>query len=322
MKNLVLLSYGNEVEYRRALGAVMSFWAWYSGDKEEIRTVIYTDTPDYFKPLLQNLPAEYIPLTAPILDAMLNGSDYIHRRKIAVIDETYKRYPSEDILFIDSDTFFIADPKNWLQTFKEGKSFMHVAEFSFEKSVQHFTSFQQEIFPKSFINLIESKKFSIDNKEEQLHRNQIIWNSGVLGLSNTMAKYMEDVFALNDEFYQKTSWRISEQLAFSLVLQLKSEVRPSNQYIYHYWRPRQKIVMDNILNITFNEKITKQDPIFVLNKIRFSIKKWREYIELNDIKYEINNSFSNKYYLRGCKYIAHATFRNLLYFRFYLNFTK
>lgn len=304
------------------MGAVMSFWAWYSGDREEIRTIIYTDEPDYFRSLLQNLPVEYVLLTLPLLEAMLNGSDYIHRRKIAVINETYKQYPSDDILFIDSDTFFIADPKNWLKSFRAGKSFMHVAEFSFAKAVQHFASFQQEILPISFINLIESKKFLIDNVEEQLHRNQIIWNSGVLGLSGTVAKYMNDIFALNDEFYEKTSWRISEQLAFSLVLQLKSEVQPSNQYIYHYWRPRQKALMDGILDSLFDEKIIVQNQNNILSRIKFSTKKWREYVDLNNMKYEITNSFTNRYYLRGCKYVAHTTFKSLLYFRFYLNYSR
>jgi len=318
MKNLVILSYGNRVENRRAVGAVMSFWAWYSGDKEEVRTIIYTDDPDYFRSLLENLPLEYVLLTLPMLDAMLNGGDYIHRRKIAVIDETYKKYPLEDVLFIDSDTFFIADPKDWLKSFKEGKSFMHVAEFSFEKAVQHFTSFQQEIFPISFINLIESKKFYIDNIEEQLNRNQVSWNSGVLGLPSNIGKYMKDIFALSDEFYEKTSWRISEQLAFSLVLQLKTEVYPSNQYVYHYWSPRQKVVMDSILMSFFTERMTKQSQNSLLKKMRLSTKRWKEYIELNNMKYEVNNSFSNKYYLRGCKYIVHTILKGLLYSRFNL----
>ncbi|MBW3127689.1 hypothetical protein [Hymenobacter profundi] len=318
MKNLVLLSYGNMIEHRRAIGAVMSFWAWYSGNKEEVRTIIYTDNPDYFRSIAQDLPLEYVLLTLPILDAMLNGGNYIHRRKIAIIDETYKKYPLEEVLFIDSDTFFIADPKEWFNSFKEGKSFMHVAEFSFEKAVQHFASFQQEIYPISFINLIESKKFYIDDIEEQLHRNQLSWNSGVLGLPSNIAKYMKDIFALSDEFYEKTSWRISEQLAFSLVLQLKTEVHPSNQYVYHYWNPRQKVIMDSILTLLFNEGVTDQSQNRFFRRIRLSTKKWKEYIELNNAKYEIANSFNSKYYLRGCKYIVHTTLKGLLYYRFNL----
>src|SRR5687768_15350505 len=98
---LVTQSFGKESEYRRAVFAILSFWAWYSGEKSKVKTLIFTDNPQWFEPWLGELPAEYILLTPEKMKKMRGEIDFLHRVKIALIEETFDRYPEADLLYID-----------------------------------------------------------------------------------------------------------------------------------------------------------------------------------------------------------------------------
>jgi hypothetical protein len=58
---------------------------------------------------------------------------------------------------------------------------------------------------------------------------------------------MPDVIQLTDQFYAKSSWHISEQIAFSLILQTRGKLLPATDYIYHYWEGDKKIAVDALL---------------------------------------------------------------------------
>lgn len=250
-KNIILLAYGNTIEYKRAIFCVLSFWSWFSGNALEIRILIYTDQPNYFEPFLNEFPIEYQYLNTQMLEEMLGESDYIHRRKVMVIDETFKKYPEDDLLFIDSDTFFISDPSKWLTEFKLGESYMHLREYTFAQGLELFSSFGGGKEPKAFIDFLELKPLTIAGESLSFDRNDYCWNSGVLGLTNDISSYIPDVLRLTDDFYKNSSWFISEQLAFSLVLQTKTKIFSSDTYVYHYWGKRQKVLMDKLIESKF-----------------------------------------------------------------------
>lgn len=246
-KNLILLSYGNETEYNRTIFCVLSFWAHYSGNTEKIRIVVYTDNQGYFEPFFNRINVSYVTLTPEMLVDMLGGSTYIHRRKVSVIDLTLKQYPAEDLIFVDSDTFFTKDPLPWLENLKRGISYMHLREYTFQDGLTLFSSFNQSKEPKAFIEFLESKPVKIGGEERSFSRNDFCWNSGVLGLTPDLSVYINDVFVMTDDFFKNSSWFISEQLAFSLLLQDRTRVLPSDEYVYHYWGKRQKKLVDVVL---------------------------------------------------------------------------
>lgn len=316
MKNLVLLSYGRETEYKRAIMAVLSFWAWYSGEKSDIRTIVFTDNPDYFKPFLPDLEVEYGLLTPEKLEAMLDGKAFIHRIKIAIIDEVFQRYPAEDLFFIDSDTFFVADAQPWLQSFAPGKSFMHLLEYSFEEAVNIYSGFNQKQYPKAFIKLIESKTFRVNQAEEQFNKYQFSWNSGVLGLNKEIATYMPDVYNLSAEFFEATGWIISEQLAFALILQTRTKVLPTEQYVHHYWGQRQKLFIDNILNAKLTDDFAHLGLRQKLVHVKKLTRQWPRLIKLDKIQERAINNFTDNNVLAGCKYALYAFAQSPFDFRF------
>nr|GFD36212.1 hypothetical protein [Tanacetum cinerariifolium] len=146
---------------------------------------------------------------------------YSHRLKAVVVDEAFQAYPDDNLLFIDSDTFIFADPRPLLTQIAPTVNFMHVLEYPLQERSNGYESSQ-------FLKLIEKETFITSKGEERYQSSQFSWNSGVLGLSAAIAAYMPDVFLLMDRFYTGSNWSISEQLAFALILQTRSQLLPSD----------------------------------------------------------------------------------------------
>lgn len=245
--NLVLLTYGPKAEHHRAIFCVLSFFAHYKGDINKLRINIYTDDVNTFRQYLKDFDINYIPLTPVMLEEMLGGTTYIHRRKVVVIMKTFERYPEEKLLFVDSDAFFDADVENLIERISEDLSFMHKREYSFVDGLRLFASFNQADAPKAFIQFIETAPLTISDRAENVDRNDYCWNSGIVGLHYKLVPLLKDVLRLTDDFYEHSSWFISEQLAFSIVLDRKSHIEAFDSKVVHYWGKRQKKLMDELL---------------------------------------------------------------------------
>ena len=303
-KNIVLLSYGNESEYLRAIFCILSISSWVLSEnsaiqKSKIKIIVYTDNPQFFKKHLGSYNVEYYLLTPALMEEMLAKTTYIHRRKVFVIDLTFKHYPECDLVFIDTDTFFYAPPGALLDEFSAGKSFMHQREYQLDDAVEKFASFNQGHFPTAFLKHIKNRKFVIGDKDERFSGKDYCWNSGVLGLSREFASYLPDVFKLTDDFYKHSGWFISEQLAFGLTLQRKTKVQSTDGYIAHYWGKRQKILLDTLIKEVLQEKAAVE--LIDSDYIRTLTVKWQNDI-LNDLILEqAVISLEQNYWLYGFK---------------------
>jgi hypothetical protein len=303
-KNIVLLSYGNESEYFRAIFCILSISSWVltksSGvSADAIKIIVYTDNPDFFKKHLGSYEIEYYLLTPSLMQEMLANTNYIHRRKVFVIDLTFKRYQQSDLIFIDTDTFFYAPPGALMEEFSNGKSFMHQREYQLADAVAKFSIFNQGQFPTAFLKYIKNHKFVIGNTEERFSAKDYCWNSGVLGLSRDFASYLPDIFKLTDEFYKHSGWFISEQLAFGLTLQRKTEVQATDGYIAHYWGKRQKALLDSFIKELLEEKTVNE--LLDSDHIRMITVKWQGAI-INDLILEqAVISLEQNYWLYGIK---------------------
>src|SRR5687768_10678009 len=108
--NLVIQSFGRENEYRRAILTILSFYAYSSIEMDKTSVLLYTDKPEYFYGYLDGLPVNYILLTPEKIKKMRGDIDFLHRIKIAVIEEALILSDGA-ILYADSDSFFTGDPK-------------------------------------------------------------------------------------------------------------------------------------------------------------------------------------------------------------------
>lgn len=307
-KNLVLLSYGNITEYRRAVFCVLSLSAWLEDEITNLSIIIYTDQPDFFTAYLSDFDIEYFFLSAQALLDMQAGTHFIHRIKVSAIDLTFKRFPDQEVIFIDSDTFFTADPAQLFNGLDSSTSFMHKREYNFKEGLELYHSFQQEQYPRAFIDYITDKDFSIGGKKVKFNTNDYSWNSGVLGLEKDFGTYMPDVIRMTDEFYANSHWFVSEQLAFSLILQRTTRIRSAEDFVMHYWGKRQKILIDGLIANLFKV----QSPDFTKKTfLRSLTKKWQNLIEEDLIQEQAENAFIKREYLYGVKKRLHLLLKKL-----------
>ena len=243
MTNLAVLTYGRESEYQRAILAVLSCHAWLAaggGAAELGRTIVYTDNPDYLRPYLRGLPTDFRPLTPAIRRELIGPLNYIHRLKASVVDQSLRDYPADKLLFIDADTFFFADPAPLLARIAPSVSLMDQREFQLEER-------RNDPHGGRLLARLEAGPVRTSRGDEQFGARLYCWNSGVLGLHPQVREFMPDVLEINDEFFRYSQWNISEQVAFSLILQTRGSLVPSNAYVQHYWLNLEKAVMDVLL---------------------------------------------------------------------------
>lgn len=240
MTNLVVLSYGDIVEYQRVILAVLSYQGWLATAGETGRTVVFTDNPAYLKPYFAGLTVDYRLLTPPEIREMKGPVNFVHRLKVAVLAEAFSRYPDDSLLYVDSDTFAFKNPKPLLARISPTVSAMHQPEYTLE-------AHRHQGMGSRLLHLLESESFTTSRGEERFRASQTSWNAGVLGLAPTVAASMADVFLLTDRFFSTSGWHVSEQLAFSLVLQTRTQVIPSDDFIYHYWQATHRAAVDALL---------------------------------------------------------------------------
>ncbi len=306
MTQLVVLSYGRESEYRRAIFAVLSFWARYKGPTAEVQTVIFTDQPAFFEPYLAGLPVRYELLTKAGLAAMQQPNQYVHRVKAVILGQLFEASPTDALLFFDSDTFFMASPDALVQQLAAGTTFMHKREYTLAEAVSVYAAFNQAKFPKKLLELLASRTFWVGGAEQQYGPDNYSWNSGVLGLPPHIGSLLPDTLQLLDDLYANTSWFTSEQIAFSLALPTRAQVLPSDQYVFHYWGQRQKVLMDELLQALINEAFSNMNLGQRLERTRQQVPRWQRYIELDRLREGALYAFNQGQTAAGLKYALKA----------------
>lgn len=301
MTRHVILAYGRETEHRRATFAILSFWAWYGGAQADVRTVVFTDKPALFETSLAGLPIDYVVLDAEQLQALRGPQQYVHRVKAAIIDQVFREHPGSNVLFCDSDTFFVAEADQLLTNLRPGVSLMHQREYRLSEAPGIYAAFNQAKFPRRMLELLDKQIFEVGGKKLRFQPTQYVWNSGVLGLAPDIAALMPDVLALNDAFYAGSGWITSEQNAFSLALQVKTRLETSEEYVMHYWGQRQKQLMDSQLAILLKPAFSAQRLHNRLGQVRSLTTKWLRTIELDKDREGAIYAFANGEIVAGLK---------------------
>lgn len=272
MSSLVLQTFGSEKEYRRAILTVLSYYAYKQNFAAETKTLLFTDNPTYFEAYVKGLPVEYVSLTPEKIKAMRGAINFLHRMKIAVIEEAF-RISKGNLLYADSDTFFTADPSPLLNQLTPATSFMHLREYTFE-SMRQFALPAGETF-HAFLKLIESKSFHLsDGSEITISPQEASWNAGVMLFHPSHARFIPDVYALTDQFYPPTRNHASEQYAFSILLQRHTNLRACDSVIYHYWYRIKKQIVDLFLK----EKINASWAQLPLGDKLAQVRQWIDHL--------------------------------------------
>jgi hypothetical protein len=266
---LVTQSFGNPREYRRAIFAILSYYAHHDHSRWQ-KTVLFTDNPGYFKTFTEGLPVHFEMLTPERIAEMRGKIDFLHRMKIAIIEHAFN-LTQENLLYVDSDTFFMSESNTEMDQLSQHVGFMHLIEYSFKGLMDQQLADGNPV--SQFVKLITSQKFvKADGSPISVDLGNYSWNAGVMMLHKSVLQLLPDVYVLTDQFYPSTQDHACEQFAFSIVLQNSIKLRPCDNVVYHYWYRVKKKIIDIFLEKRLTEKWKAKN----LHENLKTVKEWTD----------------------------------------------
>jgi hypothetical protein len=217
--HVVYQAYGLAEIRMEALYAAWSALA-HAGDMP-VQVHVYTDEPAYFRGLEAH--AELHPLDPQRIRDWRGPCDFAHRLKAMMIADLASRHPSDPLLYLDGDTFFVGPVARVRERIGPGRAVMHEREYSVATSqTGQMKRFRKHMRPLAFDGA------PIDLEGE-------MWNAGVIGLHPAQFPLVERWIAFVDEVYPRHPHGLVEQYAVSLILQRSSALAACDDVVFHYW---------------------------------------------------------------------------------------
>jgi hypothetical protein len=213
-KCLVYLLYGGGFSYRQEIKFSIVSALRESGDKP-IDIIVYTDEPDSF----YGWPVKVVELKPETLLAWTGEHGYQHRRKAIAIQDSLRR--AEQVIFIDTDTFFIASPHALFERLARADWIVDEVE-----GVWGGWS-DQVIYRATAARLREQLGIGDD---------MLLINSGVLGFSKCGEDIMAEAISLIDSLYPLApDVHVIEQFAVGCAARKLARPAQSNGILCHYF---------------------------------------------------------------------------------------
>ncbi|WP_201986263.1 hypothetical protein [Hymenobacter rubidus] len=227
---IVYLAYNLETIKYQAIISIFSLYHHISKDNGDFLFVIYTDSnTGLFDKYLKGLPVKLEVLSKEQASTFLGPSNYIFRLKPSIIRDCFTKY-KRNILYMDTDTFFLRNPIEMLSGISKGHTIMNVKEYDFIDGGMgeylHWFHLRQAL---------KRYKYTVHGQEIAIPLSTMMWNAGIIGISYSDASLIDDVIQLIDEMYGRAKTFIVEQFVASYILQTNTELRSSEDYIQHYW---------------------------------------------------------------------------------------
>jgi hypothetical protein len=233
-------AYGRIDVINQTLFSVVSLLRFFDGPAP-LRVVIYTD----MRALLEKFFAgdkrvELIEITAADLQRWRGEINFVHRVKLEVLQDCARRYRGS-LFYCDGDTYFLSDPLSLFEVVNDGTSLMHIAETVIATS--------RDPLAKKIAKFLRGNEFAVSGKIVRVPPTTVMWNAGVIGISEKNCGWLGEMIGLTDAMYSKYKKHVMEQLAVSYYLQRESKVLPTDSVIYHYWdqKPEYQVAIDEFL---------------------------------------------------------------------------
>jgi hypothetical protein len=225
---ILYLAYGHQDYANECIYSIMSFYRESSEwSRQNVYVVVYTDMPEVFERLKELeilLIIEH--LTAEKIQEWRGAIDYEHRVKVKMMQHFSTKHGG-NMLYLDTDTCFVTDPKSIFERIQKGEIFMDYNEGALNseanKSNALFSKVHEFIKTAIFYNGILIIEPSLE-----------MWTTGVIGFNYDTSYILGGIEDLTDDFYTQYPKPIAERLAFSHYLQKKGTVTSSRSLIFHY----------------------------------------------------------------------------------------
>lgn len=220
---LLYLAYGSEELHAEALYSLLSY---YQVAAKPVQILIYTDSPASFEQVLGTRPEILYPAVTPEeWQSWRGSSNKVYLLKQGVLGHAAQHYPG-NLLFVDTDTIWQADPTPLFEKIAAGQYVMHVSEGRLAVG---------NVLSRKVYKHLKGLIFTVGTQQYSVTENTVLYNSGVIGLPSAVAARLSEVVALADQLYATYNKHMMEQLAFSLWFEADSLIVEAAPYVLHYW---------------------------------------------------------------------------------------
>lgn len=222
---LLYMAHGDENYKNEVLGSVLSYLILQQSKPigEKATILIYTDTPAYFRQILGNSPEiVYEEITADKWLSWRGAINFVHRTKVVGLIHAVDKHPG-NMLFLDSDTYFVRDVADVFEALSTSQLFLHKKE----SIMQRGSLLHQQLY--EFLHANAAPEWA------SLSPTTIMYNAGAIGLSSRKSSLLAEVLTRTEEMYKATPSHIMEQLAFSMTWAEAGPVGEVAPYVIHYW---------------------------------------------------------------------------------------
>lgn len=182
---------------------------------------ICTDYGGAFAPLRDRAEIREIP-AATVRDWRGPGN-YPYRMKIAALREEARRFTDQKVLFLDSDTFFVASVAPVFERITPTSSVLHKSEYAVASHpTGQLQRFRREMKKRSF------RGGPVDVSVQ-------MWNSGAIGVHPRNIYLLDTVLAFIDALAPHYRKQLLEQFAVSYYLQKNTAIEGCDDVLLHYW---------------------------------------------------------------------------------------
>lgn len=151
---------------------------------------------------------------------------------------------------MDADTYFLKSPLPLIREISPALAIMNSDDYDMQEA--------GELEEKSWLairKVVKENTFRLDGIDFKIPMTTRMWNAGIIGLDFSHLPLLDKVIQLTDQIYAVNSIFTAEQFAFSYVLQNRTGLKPTGDYLVHYWPNAwpnpQKILYNHHFKILF-----------------------------------------------------------------------
>jgi len=219
---LVYLAYGEGPHVNELAFSVLSALHMAGPNQRQFRIVVYTDAPS----VLDDLPVQCEAVTGSQLAEWAGPCRMNDRRKMFVARHAVQKFGGRVVL-CDADTYFIKDPRRLFRRLRPGHTLLHIKEGHL-----HYCNAGE------LANFLGRHGLCMrDGRRWHLTQNAWMFNSGVIGISESDGTLLDEVINLADQIYPHVHMRTVEQFAFGACFRQFTRLQEAYDVVYHYWQP-------------------------------------------------------------------------------------
>jgi len=245
MNTLVYLTYGQGPHTDELVFSVLSAVYARGPNNTDYRIVVYADDPK----ILADLPVQIEMLSDKDLVEWAGPYGMNDRRKILVAKRALETFGSR-IALCDADTYFLKHPCKLFRRIHPGHTLLHIRE-------GHLPFCHAD----ELANFLEHQDLrTVNGRRWKLTPNELMFNSGVVGIDEANISLLDEVIHLADQVYPHVRMRTVEQFTLGACFRRFTRVRECYDIVYHYWPlPRRAAFQEQLRRVLHDPSIQSNE---------------------------------------------------------------